>query len=273
MKRREFIVGAAAAPLVFGLRDLFAQDAAEPKWWQAAKLRMKSTTRCGLVLVSPDGDVGRQEMGRLLFDLVRGKDEDVHVILAEAVVICLRPEFANKFVRAADEKANCYVLDADSKRLAACEIAIEQLRKPADFVAAARKALHGADGKLLREAVERTKRALSEADRTAVARAIEILDVEGDVAAETGLALARHADRIAPWLAFASLDAVYKLGRERLRLPLVALYSAATEAEAGSKLPYGTRAIEAAEAGEGGGCPACGMARVEVRSILDFLAE
>src|SRR4051812_6625627 len=54
--RRTLLKTVAAAPLVFGLRELFAQDApaGRPEWFDAALQRMSGLGRFGVVLVVPD---------------------------------------------------------------------------------------------------------------------------------------------------------------------------------------------------------------------------
>src|SRR5262245_1687643 len=201
--RRTFLAG---APMIFGLPSLFAQEEKKPEWLTAALKKMKQSRRCALVIVAPADADARVAMGEQLLALVESKDADLRMLCAEAVVICLRRELAKKTIGDVEAKENAVVLDADGKRLVAGTLTGSAFEKPASFVEAALPLLRGSDGARLKGAVESVRGALSAADREAVTRAVDLVDTEGEAPAAAMGTLRTHAERIAPWLAFASLD-------------------------------------------------------------------
>ncbi len=275
MDRRAFLQGMAASPLILGLPELFAQDEKRPAWLTAALKRMKETRRCALVIVAPAEQEARVALGEQLLALVESKDASLRALAAECVVVCLRRDLSAKTFGEIDEKENAIVLDADAKRVTTGTITKEALEKPETAVAAASLLLHGSDGARLKAAVEKVRAGLEDAD--AVAKAIDAADCEEAPPAEAMATLRRRADRIAPWLAFATLDAVYKPARERYRALLIELADRAEPDKAsGLRLPYGAKLQGSAKPlPKGDPCPACGMAIVEPESkrFIDFLGE
>jgi hypothetical protein len=275
MDRRAFLQGLAASPMIFGLPELFSQDEKRPAWLTAAIKRMKETKRCALVIVAPAEEEARVALGEQLLALVESKDASLKALAAECVAVCLRRELATKSFGEIDAKENAIVLDADAKRVTTGTITKEALEKPETAVAAASLLLHGSDGSRLRAAVEKVRAGLDDAD--AVAKAIDAVDCEEAAPAEAMALLRKRADRIAPWLAFATLDAVYKPARERYRGLLLELADRAEPDKAsGLRLPYGAKLKGSAKRVPAGDpCPACGMAIVEPESkrFLDFLVE
>src|SRR5262245_20837617 len=76
MNRREFLVG---VPLVFGLRELLAQDppaAKNPAWLDEAFKRMKATARCGVVIVAPTEAADAKSLGQSFLELMESNDAD-----------------------------------------------------------------------------------------------------------------------------------------------------------------------------------------------------
>ncbi len=272
MHRRTFLTAAAASPLVFGLNELFSQDKKKPEWWEAALKRMKETRRCGLVIVAPAREEQRIEVGERLLALIEGKDRDVRTTLVEAVVICLRSELAAMLL--GDIKEHAVVLDSDGRKIAEGALSPDDMKKPETFVAGVRKALHGAKGERLREAVERAKKALPDADRAKVEKAVEDLDTDAAAPAGALEALKARADGIAPVLAFAARDAVFAPARERFRSMLLELYDRLASNKPGPVLAYGAQLKQGAVVKEDP-CPACGMGEAPARSrrFLDFLGE
>src|SRR5262245_4219499 len=97
MNRRDFLRGATAAPLIFGLPTLFAQDeASRPAWLEAAFKRMKDNGLPGLVLVAPAAEDERRSLGEQLLKLVEQPNDDVRELFLETVVICMPPDLARK---------------------------------------------------------------------------------------------------------------------------------------------------------------------------------
>jgi len=268
MNRRDFILGAAATPLVFGLTDLFAQDApAKPKWLDEAFKRMKETARPGLVLVAPAAAAERRTFGQEMLELIESKDLETRELFVEAVVICLAPEIAARHI---DASANRVMLDADGKVVAGDTVAIDEA-----FVASCRDFLHGKDGGRLRATVKVVREGLKDAAK--VEAAIEKVDTDGDEPAEAVAELKAVADRVAPWLVLARLEAVHKEGRERLRGVIASIK--------GRDLPYGAvmpkfmsacghwSEVEDPDKVQPG--PACGMAKAGrgSRKFIKFLTE
>jgi hypothetical protein len=268
MDRRTFLL---ATPLVFGLRELFAQDAPpkKPAWLDEAFKRMKETARPGLVLVAPAADAERRTFGQEMHDLLESKEPDARELFVEAVVICLAPDVAAKHI---DAKGNRIMLDADGKVVASDTVAVDET-----FVASCREFLHAKDGARLRATVRRVHEGLKDGERAPIESAIDKVDTDGDEPAEALGELKKVADRVAPWLVLARLEAVHKQGRERLRRVL--------ESIAVRALPYGTllpkfvdicghwREVQTPD--EEGAAFECGMAKAGrgSRKFIKFLTE
>ncbi len=235
MNRREFL---AAAPMVFGLRELLAPLAAAacgrqdnvkpPAWFTSALARMKQTSRPGLILVAPADEKERRNFGEQLYALVESKDADVREVLLEAVVVCLTPQLAARLVPPAVREAAAdgrveggegtrVMLDSDGKRLAADSPGASAFEKPADFVASCRSLLHGPKGERLKDVVACVQKALPARDREEIAAALEAADVEERAGDDSLATLKTRADAIVPWLVQARLTAVFDAGRRRLR--------------------------------------------------------
>ncbi len=246
MNRRAFLQSAAAAPLVFGLSDLFApldsaacgdlargaQDAVSPKWWGEALKRMKDTSRYGVVLVAPEAEAERRAFAEAVYAVLESKDADVRELLFETVHICLTPALASKL---AAGDGNRVLLDPDGKRVDADVVKTETFDDAKAFVESWRALVHGAKGDRLRASVARIKAGLVVKERAAVEMALDALDVESDAPAAALITLGGCADRIAPWLVMARREAVYAQGRSRVRTVLTAA------AEKSGALPYGAR--------------------------------
>jgi len=233
MNRRNFLQSVAAAPAVFGLSDLFAQDETPaPAWWSEALKRMKDTSRRGIVLVAPEADADRRAFAEAIYAILDSKDADVRETLFEAVHICVTPALAKRLVGG---EGNRVLLDSDGKRLEADIVKTETIDDAKAFVVSWRTLLHGAKGDRLRASVDRVRAALAEKERAEVEKALDALDIEGEAPAAAMITLAGCADRVASWLVMARREAVYEAGRSRVRTLIAAAL------DKSGRLPYGAK--------------------------------
>src|SRR6185503_4181549 len=94
LSRRSFLVGAAAAPLVYGLKDLSgALGDPEPTWIADALARMKESGRWGVVLALPTPPQERFQFGQALWALtgLPNNGIEAHPLFCEAVFAVLAP--------------------------------------------------------------------------------------------------------------------------------------------------------------------------------------
>src|SRR6266850_4502983 len=98
MERRTFLSILAGSPLIFGLRELLAQDSA-PDFLAIAFKRMKETRRPGVVLVIPSDVEGRKRLGEgLLARLPTGSKagREGFELFCASVFICLGEDRARE---------------------------------------------------------------------------------------------------------------------------------------------------------------------------------
>jgi hypothetical protein len=237
LDRRAFLGTTAAVPLLFGLRELLADDTPRqaPDWYARALRRMKETGRLGVVVVVPDGEEARLRAGRALWILANEEHPEAHELFAEAVFVCMTSEVADAVLRREGGRENRLLVDGDGKRAAADAIDPALLESPARFAASFRGFLHGESNDRLREQAARIGRDLTADLREAVVS----LDADDAAAREaSSRTLLKHADRIAPYLAW--LGAAGGAERSgRARDVLRRCYAATREDEAGPRLPYG----------------------------------
>lgn len=269
MHRRAFL----ATPLVFGLRELLAQDpASAPAWWAAALRRMKDTGRCGVVLAAPAGRDGVR-FGTELAALLPAEDPALRRLLGEAVFVVLSPALARRLVLRDGETFNRLLLAPDGSRLAADVVAPQVFARPMFFVGSFRPFVEGSDGARLAE-----RAAAQEASvPTEALRAIGSLASASPAIREQAAAdLARQADRCYPWLLQRLLSESDVDLRGRLALVLDRVVLSADPRVAGPALPYGVKRVVAeASFPEGGNCAACGLvvASAPARDFLECLTE
>jgi hypothetical protein len=274
--RRAFL---AAAPLVFGLDRLLAQEPGRPAWIDAALKRMKDSGRFGLLLAVPEADPLQKRAGAALWSLTRSELQAVRQLLAECVVVCsTRPDVLG--VPAGDERS-LFLLSLDGVLLEGVRLAPADLEDHDRFASAAETLLAGFRAKRAAE----IEGGLSPQLR----RALDGLDAEDVQERQANcLTVAEQADRIAPLLAQRARTAATPEARGRAGQALVRLYDRAKEGTFGPRLPYGARVPRMRQAGCGGlaewreGDPEeavaikCGKAAVnadEVRLFLRFLAR
>ena len=266
--RRTFL----ATPLVFGLRELLAQEpAAGPAWWTAALRRMKETGRCGVVLVAPAGPDGLRFAADLAA-LLPGEDAMIRRLLGEAVFVVLDPVLARRVLREG-EKFNRVLLAPDGSRIAADVVPPPAFVRPMFFVGSFRPFIEGKDGARLAERAV----ALEAAVPGEMLRAIESLSNGSPAVREQAAAeLARRADRFYPWLLRRMLSETDVDVRGRLALVLDRVVLAADPRVSGPALPYGVRRVMAEfPINDGQGCGPCGLviSTAPARDFLECLRE
>jgi hypothetical protein len=145
MNRRAFLKAAAAAPCVFGLRDLFAQEAdVRPAWFKQALGLMKERKLHGVVVVVPGDDPAQKRVGTRLWSYIEGEFPKVHELFLTSVFIFLTPAAAEACgVRKANEDATRFLLDPEGKRVAADAPALKSFSIEEEFLASYDPFIHG----------------------------------------------------------------------------------------------------------------------------------
>ena len=272
--RRAFL---AAAPLVFGLDRLIAQEPGRPAWADAALRRMKDSGRFGLLIAVPAADPQQMRAGTALWALTRSELQSVRRLLAEVVLVCaVRPD-----VLGVRDERTFVLLSPDGRAIDGAGIGLDVLEDGERFAAAAEALLAG-EGRRADRAVDMGRRLSIE-----LRLAIEGLDAENPEERQANvLTVANEADRIAPLLAHLARTGRSPELRGRAAQALVRLYDRAKEDAFGPRLPYGARVPKMRQAGCGGLVEErdgdfdralaikCGKAAVnadEVRLFLRFL--
>ena len=286
--RRTFLKLTAAAPCIFGLRQLLRQEAdARPEWFKQALARMKERKLHGVVVVAPAADPEQLDFGRKLWDLLDGDAADAHELFVTGVFIVVTPALAGATgVRTSDELGNRFLLNPDGKRIAADSVEFKVFETADAFVASFAPLLHG----------ESDKRLKTRADELAAAAPAAVLNSLRDLEADTletrekgSAALLERAADFAPLYAYKRRTDPDPEVRLRLRAILESHYSSLTANQPGGRLPFGSRVPKFRAGGCGGMVEAhenpkedldvmvdCGMARVgdrKVRMFLRFLTK
>src|SRR5262245_32020321 len=151
LDRRTFLKSVAAAPCIFGLRQLLAQEPdARPAWFKQALARMKERKLHGVVIVAPAAEPEQLELGRRLWDLLDGDFPEVHELFLTGVFVVMTPALAEASgVRKAGEKEDRFILEPEGKRVAADTRDAKAFDTPAGFVASFAPALYGESGERL----------------------------------------------------------------------------------------------------------------------------
>ncbi len=272
MDRRTFL----ATPLVFGLRDLLAQD--EPQaaeWWPAALRRMKESDRYGIVLVSRADERARQAMGLVLNRILTENPAGAHQVFAGAVVACLTPQLADGRVRKPGERENRFLLAPDGTRVAADEMAWPEVSMNGStagnldgVVEGLRAFLHGEKGERLARHAERIEKGLTEEIQEAI-RALDAEDFEARARATARVT--KEASPIAPYLVrLASTDPSLER-RWRADAAVKEAFQAADPQAPGPRLPWGC----AGQREFFDPCPYCGLGRAPegTRYFLRILSK
>jgi len=287
LDRRTFLKAAAAAPCIFGLREIFAQEPdARPEWFKQALARMKERKLHGMVVIAPRSEEEQLALGRQLWDLLEGDFPEVHELLLTSVFVVMTPAIAEASgVRKADEKEDRFLLDPEGKRIAADIRDATAFDKAGGFVASFAPILHGESGQRLKSRAEE----LGAAAPTAVFDALRELGAdEIETRDQASAALLERAGELLPFYAWKRRTATDPEVAARLKSIVERHYLASKKDEFGPRLPFGTKIPKFA----GGGCGgwrevgegrkegevmvACGMAVIEepkIRMFLRFLTK
>jgi len=291
MDRRTFLKAAAAAPCIFGLRQLFAQEAVAaataPDWFKAALARMKERKLHGVVLIAPATPGEEKALGMALWDLLDGDHGAAHELFTAGVFIGMTPRIAAACgLRKEGERENRILLDPDGTRIAAEIYTSETLATGEAFAKSFEPFLFGKERELLKARAEEANKSAPDELRLA----LRDLAAEGietrEQAASTVLAQAADYHPLYSWLRRTSPEAEV---RSALRSILERHYQEAKKEAFGPRLPFGTRVPKFVPGGCGGmrevpengkedtgSMEACGRARIEepkVRVFLRFLTQ
>jgi hypothetical protein len=287
MNRRTFLQAVAAAPCIFGLRSLLAQECdIRPEWFKQALARMKADRRPGIVLIAPEDEESQLEWGRRLWDLLDEGTPAAHELFLNGVFIVLAPALAGPAgVRKPDEKENRFLLDPDGKRLAADSVDAASLAKPESFVASFAPVLYGKDDERLK----------ARADEAAAAAPPAIFGALSDLGADAietrekaSATLLERAGEFLPLYAHRLRTDPDPEVRSRIG-PIVESHFRAQASDAPSaRLPFGTRVPKFSPGGCGGmveepenkkdrgsrvACGMGGLGNEKVRMFLRFLTK
>lgn len=275
MDRRTFL----AAPLLFGLPALFAQERKAPSWYADALRRMKETDRYGIILVLPDIRTDGRTYGLALKQLLEGGDRGPHELFVEAVFVCLRRSQAEGLVCEPGDRHTRFLLDPSGKKIDSDLAGFGVYESAAAFTRSFGPFLHGKSDERLREHSARVERDLSAGARRAI-KALDADDVE--IRDQASSLLLAQTDRIAPHLVDLSRRADTPERRNRLSDLLENYFRSRPEEKPGPRLPYGCAITRFVSTGCGSywedeprELPACGMGRAnpDSRRLLTFLKE
>lgn len=290
MDRRAFLAVVAGSPLVFGLRDLFAQDSARaPEWYRAALARMKERKLHGVVIIAPGRvEPDQLDLGRRLRELLEGDSFEAHEVFLGGVFIVMVPALAEGCgLRKADERVDRILLDPEGRKIAAEAGDPKAFESAEAFATSFGGFLHG-------PAAERLK---SRSEALLAAAPDEILGALRDLGAESletrerasGILRAREPE-YQPLLAWTRRNSPDPEVRARLKSILEQVYSNARKKDFGPRLPYGTRSplfvegcgglievpSDVKEGDETNVVVDCGMGRIDgpkIRTFLRFLTK
>jgi len=288
LDRRTFLKAAAAAPCIFGLREIFAQEPdARPEWFKQALARMKERKLHGMVVIAPRSEEEQLALGRQLWDLLEGDFPEVHELLLTSVFVVMTPALAEASgVRKADETEDRFVLDPEGRRVAADTRDAKAFDTAAGFVASFGPFLHGNSWERLKARADELEKAARE-DVPAALRKLGSEEIEEREWA-SGILLA-WADKMAPLYAWKRRTATDPEVVARLKSVVERHFHTLAPTVQGAQLPFGTRTPRFTN----GGCGrrrevleieskdseemvACGMARIDdskVRMFLRFLTK
>jgi len=286
LDRRAFLKLTAAAPCIFGLRQLLLQETdARPEWYKQALSRMKERKLHGVVVISPAADPEQLQLGRQLWTLLNGDFPEAHELFVTGVFIVVTPALAGATgVRTAEEKENRFLLDPDGKRISADSVEPKAFESADGFVASFAPLLHGESDKRLKARADE----LAATAPTAVHNAIRDLGAEDiETRDRASAALLDRVAELAPYYAWSRRRATDAEIASRLRSILERHFMAKAKDRPDSRLPFGTREpkyvegcgglMEVPQEFEGKDYAVdCGMGRIDdtrVRKFLRFLTK
>jgi hypothetical protein len=286
MDRRAFLSILAGAPVVFGLREVLAQEQdLRPEWFKQALARMKERKLHGVVIIAPADEAEQLELGRRLWDVLEADAPDAHELLLTGVFIVMtRALAASSGACKAEEKDDRVLLDPNGRRIAADACGAKVFESPSSFASSFSPFLHGESGDRLKSRGEESGAAAPAEVRKALvdlgAEDIETRDRATD-------ALLARAAELAPFYAWKRRTATDPEIGARLRSVLERHFKAKAKERPESRLPFGTREPKFTE-GCGGLMEVplelegkdyavdCGMGRIDgdrVRKFLRFLTK
>lgn len=288
MNRRAFLKFAAAAPCVFGLRDLLAQEPPDlrPAWFKDALARMKERKLHGVVVIAPSADPAQKQFGVLVRDLVEGAFPAVHELMLTSAFIFMTPAVAEACgVRKADEESTRFLLDPDGKRVAADSPDPKSVENDKSFVESFVPFVHGENG-------DRLKALSLEVMGSVTAKVFKaMVDLGADELLTREVAsadLVAHAADLVPYYAWKRRTASDPEVASRL-LAVIETHYRSLPGTVPPRLPFGTRVPKFADRGCGSmrelaeseaqpdrPMVACGMGRIdasETKAFLRFLTK
>ena len=275
MNRRAFLSIVASSPLVFGLRELLAQEPrteakSVPEWYRAALKRMKETNRYGIVIVVPDDPKERERWGKALIDRYNEIESRFHEPFGVVVLICLTSTLAEKLLEHDRKSAPARIdLRPDGRIAGKSELKIETLESSEKFGLA-----FSATDEQLKEQGPAIEKTLPES----FLKSAEQLYKPGAWSAEATAVVLEKADAILPWIVWKCRWAESKAGfgecigkpeSNGLRRVLNQYWTQRSYIESDPCLPYGAK-VEALPAEDP--CPPCGMARISSGKARKFLS-
>jgi hypothetical protein len=272
MERRAFLSLLAGSPLVFGLRELLAQEPASeksaPEWYKAALKRMKETHRYGIVIVVPDDPKERDAWGRAL--IARYSSTYRHEPWGVVVFVCLTKSVATSLGHATD--FNVFVLDPDGRTVQRAREHLATLENDRSFEFAFSSYAYGLRDARLVEQARAIEKGIPESLRTA---ADDLLVRTLDVPRESPLY--EKADALLPWIVNKCREAESKDPRidgdsaepRSLRMLVLEHASRQSHKESDPALPFGIK-VEMTRPEDP--CPPCGMSVVSLAKARKFLS-
>jgi hypothetical protein len=282
MDRRAFLSILAGSPLIFGLRELLAQDAgkptdakAVPEWYQAALKRMKETRRYGIVIVLPDDGAERKRLGQALIDRYNEYRSGRHEPFGAVVFICLTRELASSLLKKpmADYAPNILVLDPQGKPVEWSSDDLSQVERPRHFELAFTRYAYGLRERRLSEQAKEIEKSIPEEVRKAAKDL-----TQSPTNPKAGELLLEKADAIFPWIVNKCREAESVQTSADGELPdliplrelLTHYWSRQSHLDSDPCLPFGLKVEIAPEADPGPPCGRMAVAPGKARKFLSF---
>jgi hypothetical protein len=251
MDRRAFLSILAGSPLIFGLRELSAQEPASDVV-DAALKRMKETRRYGVLLVIPADKEARNRLGRDLIDRLPSSPKSYgegFELFFGTVFLCVDEARAKDFSGGKVEGVGIVriLLDPSGKRVEEDRVTWETLEHRDKFLRSFLSFVHGAGDARLRDHARAIEKDMPEELKKAATR----LHGSPEESAAAAATLKAAADAIAPWLVHKVIEggSTFALLQQHFREQ--------TAKDPDPTLPFGVR-VERVRTEDP--CPPCGMA-------------
>ena len=227
---------------------------------------MKQTNRYGIILVVPEIESARQQMGMGLQSLLQKRKPEICELFSGAVFICLPAEVAMARFDL-DDRPTRILLDPAGKVVEADGFDFIAAGNAGKFVESFRAWLHGSEDSRLLTHAKKIHDTLPQEAKDAI-RSIESDDA---TARDNAVRLLQdRADTIMAFLIALSRDEKKVDRRDRLRSIIRSHFEGSSASSAGSRLPFGA-------VGDTGsfnfddGCSFCGLGNVSTPSTRKFL--